>query len=371
MDIYLVNSGKCDFYEPPSTLRNALYRNNRDGTFTDVTEKAGVGGGGYGMGAAVGDYDGDGFADLYVTQYGRNILYHNNGDGTFTDVTEKAGVAAAGWSSSAVWFDYDNDGRLDLFRENVRAHQCEMEACRKQRWRALFVRAMSRKGAQEYGECNSGFIERNPIHLGQRGPCRTRGRRTRGGAHDKLRFDGDLGYVFGVAFNLVDDRLRRDSSHALKRLPDRGQVGVVEGRGGNVVEAHDRDVLRHAQAGFSEGPNRADCGDVVVGKQCGEGLLTGEQLLGERIAEMRGGNGTLYLDDQLRANADAQLGGGFAYRVPAHGGVRTDRMPFQEGDLLMAKIPKMSEGQAGGHLVVQDNVGHALYVPVPSDGHAV
>ena len=76
---------------------------------------AGVVGGGYGMGVAVGDYDGDGFPDLYVTQYGRNILYHNNGDGTFTDVTERAGVAASGWSSSAVWFDYDNDGRLDLF----------------------------------------------------------------------------------------------------------------------------------------------------------------------------------------------------------------------------------------------------------------
>jgi hypothetical protein len=115
MDIYLVNSGKCDFYDPQPPLRNALYRNNRDGTFTDVTEKAGVAGGGYGMGAAVGDYDGDGQPDLYVTQYGRNILYHNNGDGTFTDVTEKAGVAAPGWSSSAVWFDYDNDGRLDLF----------------------------------------------------------------------------------------------------------------------------------------------------------------------------------------------------------------------------------------------------------------
>jgi enediyne biosynthesis protein E4 len=115
MDIYLVNSGKCDFFTPQSPLRNALYKNNRDGTFTDVTEKAGVAAGGYGQGAAVGDYDGDGFPDIYVTQYGRSILYHNNGDGTFTDVTEKAGVAAPGWSSSAVWFDYDNDGRLDLF----------------------------------------------------------------------------------------------------------------------------------------------------------------------------------------------------------------------------------------------------------------
>jgi hypothetical protein len=115
MDIYLVNSGKCDFYTPNTPLRNALYKNNRDGTFTDVTEKAGVAAGGYGQGVAVGDYDGDGLPDLYVTQYGRSILYHNNGDGTFTDVTEKAGVAAPGWSSSAVWFDYDNDGRLDLF----------------------------------------------------------------------------------------------------------------------------------------------------------------------------------------------------------------------------------------------------------------
>ncbi len=115
MDIYLVNSGQCDFYAPDPPLRNALYRNNRDGTFTDVTEKAGVAAGGYGQGVAVGDYDRDGFPDLYVTQYGRSILYHNNGDGTFTDVTSKAGVAAPGWASSAVWFDYDNDGLLDLF----------------------------------------------------------------------------------------------------------------------------------------------------------------------------------------------------------------------------------------------------------------
>ena len=115
MDIYLVNSGESDFFTPPVPLRNALYRNNRDGTFTDVTEKAGVAAGGFGQGVAVGDYDRDGFADLYVTQYGRSILFHNNGDGTFTDVTEKAGVAAPGWASSAMWFDYDNNGYLDLF----------------------------------------------------------------------------------------------------------------------------------------------------------------------------------------------------------------------------------------------------------------
>src|SRR5436309_1835055 len=115
MDIYLVNSGPCDFYSPPQALRNALYRNNRDGTFSDVTLKAGVTGNAYGMGIAVGDYDSDGFPDLYVTQYPHSILYHNNGDGTFTDVTAKAGVAAPGWATSAVWFDYDNDGHLDLF----------------------------------------------------------------------------------------------------------------------------------------------------------------------------------------------------------------------------------------------------------------
>jgi len=115
MDIYLVNSGSCDFYNPNPPLSNALYHNNRDGTFTDVTRKAGVPGNAYGMGVAAGDYDGDGFADLYVTQYSRGILYHNNGDGTFTDVTEKAGITTLGWGTSAVWFDYDNDGRLDLF----------------------------------------------------------------------------------------------------------------------------------------------------------------------------------------------------------------------------------------------------------------
>lgn len=115
MDIYLVNSGPCDFWKPATPVRNALYKNNRDGTFTDVTEKAGVPGGTFGMGVAVGDFDNDGWPDMLVTAYGKCILYRNNHDGTFTDATEKAGVASPGWTTSAVWFDYDNDGRLDLF----------------------------------------------------------------------------------------------------------------------------------------------------------------------------------------------------------------------------------------------------------------
>ncbi|HUM04393.1 MAG TPA: CRTAC1 family protein [Terriglobales bacterium] len=119
-DLYLVNGAATKVYSPKSPLRGALYRNNGDGTFTDVTLKAGVGAEGlFGMGVAVGDYDNDGFPDLLIAGYDRCILFHNNGDGTFTDVTEKAGVSNAGrWASSAAWFDYDNDGRLDLIIAN-------------------------------------------------------------------------------------------------------------------------------------------------------------------------------------------------------------------------------------------------------------
>jgi len=112
--------GRLDLYLVNSAGPSALYRNNGDGTFTDVTAKAHVAADGlFGMGVAVGDYDNDGFPDLLVLGYGRSILFHNNGDGTFSDVTSRAGVANTGkWASSAAWFDYDNDGRLDLVIAN-------------------------------------------------------------------------------------------------------------------------------------------------------------------------------------------------------------------------------------------------------------
>ena len=116
-DIYFVNGR--DLHNHGIAARNALYRNNGDFTFTDVTDEAGVPGTGYGLGCVWGDYDNDGFPDLFVTQFGRNVLYHNNGDGTFTDVTDKAGVAGMDFGtlfhSGATFFDYDRDGRLDLY----------------------------------------------------------------------------------------------------------------------------------------------------------------------------------------------------------------------------------------------------------------
>ena len=122
LDIFAVNGAPLSDPTPKGTVPqksgpehwNRLYHQKQNGTFEDVTTKAGLAGVGYGMGVAVGDYDNDGYEDLYVTAYGGNKLYHNNGDGTFTDVTAKAGVGASGWSTSAAWVDLDNDGLLDL-----------------------------------------------------------------------------------------------------------------------------------------------------------------------------------------------------------------------------------------------------------------
>jgi hypothetical protein len=122
LDIFLVNGASLSDPTPQRAIPqktgprdwNRLYHHRPDGTFEDVTEKAGLQGEGYGMGVAVGDYDNDGYEDLYVTAFGGNKLYHNNRDGTFTDVTDRAGVRGNGWSTSAAWVDLDNDGLLDL-----------------------------------------------------------------------------------------------------------------------------------------------------------------------------------------------------------------------------------------------------------------
>jgi hypothetical protein len=122
LDIFLSNGAPLTDPTAPGTIPqkagpkdwNRLYHQNPDGTFEDVTEKAGLAGVGYDLGVAVGDYDNDGYEDLYVTGYGGNHLYHNNGNGTFTDVTQASGTGGSGWSTSAAWVDLDNDGRLDL-----------------------------------------------------------------------------------------------------------------------------------------------------------------------------------------------------------------------------------------------------------------
>ncbi len=118
LDIYFVNSLTVDLAAKHQKTKSALYHNNGDGTFTDVTDRAGIGDVGFGMGVAVGDYNNDGFDDLYVTCLGRNHLFKNNGNGTFTDVTNKAGVGDPRWSTGAAFLDYDNDGKLDLFVSN-------------------------------------------------------------------------------------------------------------------------------------------------------------------------------------------------------------------------------------------------------------
>ncbi|MFQ6040852.1 MAG: FG-GAP repeat domain-containing protein, partial [Candidatus Poribacteria bacterium] len=120
LDIYFVNA--APLIEPKEKMdvepKNALYHNNGDGTFTDVTELAGVGHKGYGVGCSAGDYDNDGDLDLYITNFGPNVLYRNNGDGTFTDVTESANVGSPLLSAGCAWTDYDNDGDIDLFVAN-------------------------------------------------------------------------------------------------------------------------------------------------------------------------------------------------------------------------------------------------------------
>ena len=120
LDIFLVNGTRLEGFPAGQEPVSHLFKNNRDGTFTDVTLKAGVAHSGWGQGVCIGDYDNDGFEDLFITYFGKNVLYHNNGNGTFTDVSEKAGIAGNGkrWNTGCAFVDYDRDGKLDLFVAN-------------------------------------------------------------------------------------------------------------------------------------------------------------------------------------------------------------------------------------------------------------
>jgi hypothetical protein len=120
LDIFLVNGWRLEGFPAGQEPTSHLFKNNRDGTFTDVTAKAGLIHHGWGQAVCVGDYDNDGFDDLFVSYFGKNVLYHNNGDGTFTDVTDKAGVGGNGkrWNTGCAFVDYDRDGKLDLFVAN-------------------------------------------------------------------------------------------------------------------------------------------------------------------------------------------------------------------------------------------------------------
>ena len=156
LDIFLVNGGESDA-QNGSLATNHLYRNNRDGTFTDTTEKAGLVKHGWAQGACVGDFNGDGWPDIFVTYYGRNLLYRNNKDGTFSDVTEAAGLSTADnlYSTGSAFVDYDRDGYLDLFvthyvaYDEATAHDAERgDSCK---WRGLAVLCGPRglKGARD------------------------------------------------------------------------------------------------------------------------------------------------------------------------------------------------------------------------------
>lgn len=115
LDILFVDSGSSPFYTPEKPLHPVLYRNNGNGTYSDISVQAGLTANLFGQGVAIADYDVDGYEDIFISGFGKCALYHNNGNGTFTDATAASGIVAPQWGSSAVWFDFDNDGKLDLF----------------------------------------------------------------------------------------------------------------------------------------------------------------------------------------------------------------------------------------------------------------
>jgi len=193
LDIFLINGASIPSLKKDSPkFYNRLYHNNHDGTFTDVTEKAGLQGDGFDMGIAVGDYDNDGWPDIYVASVTKNHLYHNNHDGTFTDVTDKAGVGTPTykgekmWSAAAGWFDYNNDGKLDLFVSNY----CKWEVNKD---------PVCLSGGRLRAYCHPKFYEPLPSTL-----YRNNGDGTFTDVSDETGISKKLGKGMGIGFNDYD-----------------------------------------------------------------------------------------------------------------------------------------------------------------------
>jgi hypothetical protein len=193
LDIYLVNGASIPSLKKDSPkFYNRLFHNNHDGTFTDVTDKAGVAGDGYDMGVAIGDFDNDGREDIYVASVTKNHLYHNNGDGTFTDVTDKAGVAGPMfkgekmWAAAAGWVDYNNDGKLDLFVANY----CRWEVNKD---------PVCMNGGRLRAYCHPKFYESLPSTL-----YRNNGDGTFTDVSQETGISGKVGKGMGIGFNDYD-----------------------------------------------------------------------------------------------------------------------------------------------------------------------
>lgn len=186
MDLYFTNSGPSDFFHPATAPRNALYRNNHDGTFTDVTVKAGVQGRDFGIGVTATDYNGDGWVDLFITNYGTNILYRNNGNGTFTDVTRAAGLEHVGLHTAAVFFDFDNNGTQDLFVGHF------------VKWNRNLERDCTQKGVPHY--CYPLTYDPWPSNL-----YRNNGDGTFTDVSNRSGIGAQLGKVFGAVVTDIDN----------------------------------------------------------------------------------------------------------------------------------------------------------------------
>src|SRR2546428_1429972 len=181
----------------------------------------------------------------------------------------------------------------------------------------------------------------------------------------KLGLDGDLGDVFATPFDKVDNGLRRDLAHLDQWLPYRRESGIGVRRAGDVVEADDGNIFRHTQTRFVDGPDRADCRNVVVSEKRREGMLPCEELLGEGIANAGGRIDAFELDSQLGANANFELLCYFADSAPTHSGIRADGLTLDEGDFFVTEIAKMFQGQPCGALVIEDDVGHVFDAFMP------